>query len=376
MNPKAWVEGVFELIWRILIRIALWTLLAYLLYRVRSILVTIMLSAILAYALLPVVDALCAYRVTGMSRKMQRFLATLFVFVALIAVLVFSVTSSITPFKNELGSISPKIDSAIAYIRTEAVRWQKSLPPDLQDFLLSQHFGNTLDKLSNWGASIAKSTYDFLSHLMEMILIPVLAFYFVLDSGTLKREFVALFPRRRTREVMKLIDEINLIMRSYVVGQIILCLIAGIFVAIMLYATDMHYELILGMFSGISRAIPVIGPIISGIVIVLVGLSRSPMLGLYFLIIFTALQFVESKIIMPKLIGDRISLHPVLVILALLIGAEFFGLFGMLIAAPAAAIIRILLRYYIVRPNHAKRIDSHTKASDNLDSEERINSEK
>lgn len=351
MNPKAWVEGVFELIWKILIRVALWTFLLYLLYRVRSILVTIMLAAMLAYAVIPAIDALCVYRISIISRKMQRLLATLLVFAALITLLTYMTTESIIPLRNELGSIAPKINSAIDYIKGSAIEWQKSLPPDLQDFLLSQHFENTIDRLSNWGASIIKSTYDFLSHLMEIVLIPVLAFYFALDSRSLKREFVALVPRQHSREVLKLLNEINRIMSSYVVGQIILCLISGTFVAIMLYVTGTKYELILGVFSGISRAIPVIGPIVSGIAVVLVGMSRSPMLGFYFLIIFSALQFVESKFIMPKLIGDRIRLHPALVIVALLIGAEFFGLFGMLIAAPAAAIIKVLLRYYVIASN-------------------------
>ena len=130
-----------------------------------------------------------------------------------------------------------------------------SLPKDLQEFLHTQRFENTLDKLSNWGTTVVISTYNFMSHLIELILIPVLAFYFALDSKSLKKEFVALVPKRRVREVLSMIHEINDIMRSYVLGQIILCLIAGIFVAVMLYLTGMHYELILGVFAGITLSL-------------------------------------------------------------------------------------------------------------------------
>ncbi|MHB1458449.1 MAG: AI-2E family transporter [Armatimonadota bacterium] len=350
MNPKAWVEGVFELIWRVFLRLALWGSLGYFLYRVRSVVVTILLAAVLTYAVLPIVDALCAYRIIGISRKFQRLISTLLVFVALITSLVFLTTQFITPFRNELGSLSEKITASVTYIEDNAAEWRKALPPDVQEFILAQKFENTLDKLSNWGTTVVNTTFDFLSQLIELILIPVLAFYFVLDSRSLKREFIALMPRRRARETIAILHEINSIMRSYVIGQIILCLIAGVVVAIMLYIAGMHYELILGIFAAVTRAVPVLGPIVSGIVIVLMGLTKSPILGVNLLIFFSALHFIESKFIMPKLIGDRMQLHPALIILVLLIGAEFFGVFGMFMAAPVAAVIRVLVRYYLIKP--------------------------
>lgn len=350
MNPKAWVEGVFELIWRILLRLVLWGSLGYFLYRVRSVIVTIMLAAVLTYAVLPIVDGLCAYRISGLSRKFQRLISTLLVFAALITLLVFLTTQFVTPFKTELNGLTEKINTSVRYIQDNAEEWREALPPDLQKFIMAQKFENTLDRLSNWGTTVVNTTFDFLSQLVEIILIPVLAFYFTLDSRSLKREFVALMPKRRARETIAILHEINSIMRSYVVGQIILCLIAGIVVAAMLYIAGMHYELILGVFAAVTRAVPVLGPIVSGIAIVLMGLTKSPILGLNLLIFFSALHFIESKFIMPKLIGDRMQLHPALIILVLLIGAEFFGIFGMFMAAPVAAIIRVLVRYYIIKP--------------------------
>lgn len=350
MNPKAWVEGVFELIWRILLRLALWGSLGYFLYRVRSVIVTIMLAAVLTYAVLPIVDTLCAHTIAGISRKFQRLISTLLVFTALIVLMVFLTTQFITPFRNEFNSLSVKISASVKYIQDNADEWRRALPTDVQEFILAQKFENTLDKLSNWGTTVVNTTFDFLSQLIELILIPVLAFYFTLDSRSLKREFVSLMPKRRARETIAILHEINGIMRSYVLGQIILCLIAGIVVAIMLYIAGMHYELILGIFAAVTRAVPVLGPIVSGIVIVLMGLTKSPILGLNLLIFFSALHFIESKFIMPKLIGDRMQLHPALIILALLIGAEFFGVFGMFMAAPVAAVIRVLVRYYIIKP--------------------------
>ena len=113
----------------------------------------------------------------------------------------------------------------------------------------------------------------------------------------------------------------------------------------------MNYALILGLLAGFTRAIPIIGPIIGGIpIILLAALTQGPVTALKVLAFFSLLHLVESKLLMPKFIGHRIHLHAAVVIIVLLIGAEFFGLLGMFLAAPLAAIGRILINYYVIRP--------------------------
>jgi predicted PurR-regulated permease PerM len=225
-----------------------------------------------------------------------------------------------------------------------------ALPQDAQSFLKQQHFGTVVDEATRWANQVVSSTLIFFSHLLEVVLIPVLAFYFTLDPRSLKREFLSLVPKAHVREVIAIAHEINAIMRSYIIGQIILCVAAGLVVGVLLHLFGMPYQLILGVFAGVTRAVPVIGPIFSGAVIVLLGLAKSPMTGVDLLICFVLLHFIESKFVMPKLIGERMHLHPALIILVLLIGAEFFGVFGMFMAAPVAAVIRVLVRYYLIKP--------------------------
>ena len=353
MNPTVWVEGILELIWRIGLRLALWGAVGYLLYRVRSVIVAIILAAVLCYALLPIVDFLCAYRIRGVSRKFQRFLATLLVFISMITLVVILIHAFFVPFQREIVGLAEKLDVGIKQARVtieNAQKWYQDLPPDFQRFMQTQHFGSVVPSVTNWSSQVVAKTVGYLSGLVEAILIPVLAFYFILDSKSLKREFVALAPRRKSRELLAMLHEINTIMRSYVLGQIILCVIAGVVVAMILAAFDMQYVLILSVFAGVTRAIPVLGPIVSGAVIVVLGVAKAPYVGLYLLIAFAILHFLESKFIMPKLIGYRMQLHPAVVIIVLLIGAEFFGVFGMFMAAPVAAILRVMVRYYFIKP--------------------------
>jgi predicted PurR-regulated permease PerM len=185
---------------------------------------------------------------------------------------------------------------------------------------------------------------------VEIVLLPVLAYYFALDSKKLKHEAVAAVPRRRRREVARMIHEFNRIMHSFVIGQAILCLLAGLVVWLLLLALGVRYALTLGILAGVTRAIPIIGPILGGIPIILLTLVTSGMpIALIVLTVFTIMHFVESKFVMPMLIGERMNLHPVVIIIVLLIGQEFGGLLGMFFAAPIAAIIRVIFRRYYLR---------------------------
>ncbi|HEU4752261.1 MAG TPA: AI-2E family transporter, partial [Armatimonadota bacterium] len=95
--------------------------------------------------------------------------------------------------------------------------------------------------------------------------------------------------------------------------------------------------------------IPVIGPLLGGIPIVLLSALQDWQKGVGVLIVFTLMHLLESKVVMPRIIGYRIQLHPAVVIIVLLIGAEFFGMWGMFLAAPVAAVARVLFQHFFVR---------------------------
>lgn len=357
MEPKSRAETIFELIWGVGLRLVFLVGIGYFLYRVRSVIVAVLLAAVLTYAVLPVVDFLCKYRVRGMKRRTQRLAATVLVFILLISLSV----SFMLAFFGRLGvEVAGLTENSAAYLAQlkdmlgSVQQWYQALPPDFQKLISAQNLSNFQNRVIGWSSMVAQKTVNWLGHVVEVLLIPVLAFYFTLDSRSLKREFVALAPRRARREVLALLHEINSVMRSYVIGQIILCIIAGLVVAAVLSIARMPYVALLSVLSGVTRAIPIMGPILAGIVIVLLATIKSPMLGLYMLVFFTFLHFAESKFIMPKLIGHRMELHPALVLIVLLIGAEFFGLLGMFLAAPVAAIIRTLVRYYVIKPKELR----------------------
>jgi predicted PurR-regulated permease PerM len=200
------------------------------------------------------------------------------------------------------------------------------------------------------------TTLEWMSHVVELIVIPVLAFYFVLDSRPLKREFMYFVPKRRVREALILLREAAVILKSYAICQIILCAIAAVVVGIGLKIIGVHYALTLGIIAGITRAIPIIGPILGGIPIVLVCMLQSLATAVAVLIFFSILHLVESKIIMPKLLAYGMNLHPAIILIVLLVGSEFFGIIGMFLAAPITAILKCIYCFYVLSDRTCKSL--------------------
>ncbi len=372
-EPTHSAELWFGQFWKLLVRLALIAFTVYFVWRIHTILTDIIVASILAFALIGPVNWLCRRRLPRVRPRTQRLGATLFVFLAL-GYLVYAGTSlMVSPFADQLHGLASnlplyqqKIAQYAAVLQTE----YNSLPPNLKA-LLHRPGGSGGDSFSPlpWLQNALLATATGLARIVDLILIPVLAFYFVLDGHALRNEFLALVPRPRVRETLTLLRESSGIMRTYIIAQLWLCVIAGAVVYAGLSLIHMPYALILGLLAGVTRAIPIIGPIIGGIPIVLLAAVLPAShgggleLALKVLIFFSLLHLFESKLLMPKFIGNRIHLHAAVVIIVLLIGAEFFGLLGMFLAAPVAAIGRILIAHYVLRPRRAAGLEQQAAPS-------------
>lgn len=368
---------------RMVLRLAIYAVLVFVLVhsvtRLRSVIATVFVSMILAYIIRPLANVLLGLRLFrtlhnllsmpllalmprnrrpkhGASLKALRVVASLYVLVGLVVGGWYSVKYLVSPFTTELKNVQENwreyqdalqrhvkrlSDWYRAEVRPEYRRW-------IEDQLRATTSGSGVqDHATAWLGFGLRHSGQYMLYVVELVLIPVLAFYFAVDSRSLKHDFVSLLPRRRRRETLRLIRDFNSIMYAFVVCQAVLCLIAGVVVGVGLAALGMPYPVSLGILAGLTRAIPIIGPIFAGIPIVLLALvTKGLAVAVGVLIFFSVLHFVESKFIMPLLVGDQLELHPVVIILVLLIGQEFAGLLGMFFAAPVAALVRVAVRRY------------------------------
>jgi predicted PurR-regulated permease PerM len=365
------VGVIWGLLKRITLSVGVVALSVYVLYECRSILVSVIIAIFLTYALLPAVQWMCRERIPWLTCKTQRLLATIVVFLVFFVLVSVSVALFVAPFHSEMKDLSKNVTSYVSHLHEwfgSATHWyHRYVPKDVQSVVRKLDWTKMNAQAGEWVKGIWTKTTSWIGYVLELILIPVLAFYFVWDYRTLTREIYGLVPRRRLREAVRIGHDVGEILQSYVIGQFILCLIAGVLTGLVLWALGVPYALVLAILAGVTRAIPVIGPVVSGIPIVLVGMVNSqggvglPIALLVFVVI---MHLAESKFIMPRLIGERMNLHPAVVIIVLLVGAEFFGLLGMFLAAPVAAIIRDLVRLYYIRPRECAKRAARAKKQD------------
>ncbi len=221
---------------------------------------------------------------------------------------------------------------------------EQELPPALQRVADSWN-----ESLSQLLSTVAKRGLGLTVHGMglavELILVPIIAFYILADGRSIRRQLIFFVPPRYTASLERSLDQADDIFARYIKGQVILCLIAFVAVSLGLWAIGVEFYLLLGVIAGITRAIPIIGPLVGAIpILIVVPLTTgSSVMTIWVLVLFTLMHLLESKWLMPAIIGRQLDLHPVLIIVALLIGAEMGGLLGMFVAAPALAVIKTLV---------------------------------
>jgi predicted PurR-regulated permease PerM len=354
-RPENWLSAVTALILRIALAVAV----GYVLYRLGFVIVVVLMSVMLALTLRPLVDRVQRWRLfRRCSVPVRRSIATTLVFVLLAAALVSLGVLVVRPLTQEIAALSANWPTLQRQL-FEKVEWARerydALPPDIRTWIEAQDFGSVGGQAAEQIQHFVQRTVHSGMLLIELILIPVLAFSFLTEGRPLKREFAAIIPMPRLRDALYVLRQTASILESYAVGQLILALIAGVVVWMLMMALGIRYALAMAVIAAVTRVIPVVGPIVGAIPLTVVAGLSSLEHGITVLIAFCLMHLVESKVIMPRLIGYRIKLHPAVVIIVLLIGAEFFGVWGMFLAAPVAAVVKSLIYYFYVRPGKRKR---------------------
>jgi predicted PurR-regulated permease PerM len=192
----------------------------------------------------------------------------------------------------------------------------------------------------------ARKAFEWAGLLIELIFVPLVAFYLLTDASRVREQVMTFIPVRYRESVVHYAGGMDGILRQYVIGQLLLCVIAWVVVTAALLMMGIPGALLLGIVAGLSRAIPVIGPLIGGVPVLAAVLIDNPWPGALWWVLagYILLHLLESKVLMPRILGDQLGIHPVLIIISLLLGYELLGLLGMFIAPPAVAMIRFTLQ--------------------------------
>lgn len=328
------------------------------LYRLRSILPLVGLAVVLAYILNPLVDEI--HRRTPAGRT----LITALVYLGLLALLI-TVPAIFTPrILEEARAIDRElIQDIISNIIARVQAYSEDSEIVLLGFTLdlAPAYAQLIDYLRNVSGTVASSSLGFLlnfasgfaSTLLGLFLMLVLSFYLVKDSPLIADYLKNLIPPPYRDEATGLTDEINQVWRAFFRGQLLLVAVVGFVTWLGLFILGVPNALILGAVAGLLEIIPNLGPVLAAIPGVLVAyfqgsthLALSPgWFALVVLLLYAVIQQVENTILVPRIIGGSVHLHPVVVLVGVLAGAAIAGILGIFLAAPVLATVHVISSY-------------------------------
>lgn len=308
-------------------------------------------ALLLAYLLAPMVAYL---EKQHLSRTMAIAAVYLLLMVSLVLLGIYvipTIVAQINSLVKQLPAISIRAQELLYELGDQYERI--NLPPAVVDSIeasLTRLQGSLTSLLNLLGQFIV----GLFSSVVFIVLVPILSFYMLKDMETIQSSLLNLFPSKYQALVLALCSRIDSKLGAWVRGQVSISLITGGLIFVGLRLVGMDYALVLGLLVAVFNIIPYFGPIIAAIPAILLGLMRAPVLGLKVLIVQVVVQHFESSVLVPHVLGRELGLHPLLIIFALLLGAQFGGVLGMVLAAPVAAILFDLATLWLWKPEPAE----------------------
>ncbi|MGE8497599.1 MAG: AI-2E family transporter [Pseudomonas sp.] len=324
-------------------------LLGWLLYVLHPILSPFLIGILLAYLGDPLVDRLERH-------KLSRTWGVVVVFALFSLVLAILLLVLIPMLGRQLVRLYELAPQMIDWFQHQVLPWVQ-LKLGLSDGFwrfdqlkaaFSEHLGKTTDIAGGILSKVTASSLALMAWLANLLLIPVVSFYLMRDWDLMMTKLRGLLPRNRESVVVKLVGECHEVLGAFLRGQLLVMLALGAMYAVGLMLIGLELGLLIGILAGLASIVPYLGVVVGLGAAITAGLFQFgvefyPLLGIC--IVFMVGQLLEGMLLTPLLVGDRIGLHPVAVIFAIMAGGQLFGFTGVLLALPVAAVIMVLLRH-------------------------------
>ena len=275
--------------------------------------------------------------VSWLERRMPRLLAILLVYMVMLIVIVGLVWAVIPSLVAQLADLGSRLPDWADHAQEFINNWRGNLPGNsFTDSLLSQ--------LSKLGPTLLSLPVTITSSIFSILLIIFISFYMLSEASTMQHFLLSMFPRERHSHILAVSVSMAQAMGGYIRGVVINGAIVGFLTFLGLLILHIDFAVAFGVMAGLLELLPVVGPIVSAIIIVGLTLLQSPGQALAALIFMIVMQQVENNVLVPHIMRSQTDVSPLLSILALFAGGAIGGLMGAVIAIPVAAALRVLVR--------------------------------
>lgn len=320
------------------------------LYLLKAVTIPILIAVILAYILDPLIDKLETYKI---GRSPAILLLTLItVFFLLIATVII-----LPAIEGEIKTVVKKLPAYMEVIKNEALPKiegiiSKVLPGkviNLSSIIAEGESALRKAPIDIWKSllsgmtSTLKGTLSLIISIIGAMIIPLYLYYILKDFDSFKEKIMSIIPPRSRAKVLEMAGETDEVLSAFIRGQMMVCLILAILYAIGLGIIGIDLAIVIGFLSGALFIIPYLGTVIGLLFASTMAYLQFHDLNhlIYVAALYGAVQIVEGVIITPKIVGEKVGLHPLAVILSVIIAGELFGFLGILLAVPTAAVLKI-----------------------------------
>lgn len=305
-----------------------------------TLLIPFIISMFLAYLLHPIVEALH-------EQHLPRWLAIMIIYLFFFGGVGYVVYKTYPVFLKQLKDLIHNIPGFVDTYRTWIYSlYEKTsfLPETVHD-----RMDSILLNVERMGEDAVASIGTKLTGVFDVVIIiaviPVLVFYMLKDFPIMRNLLWQFTPSKYRNEGKEVLSEIDRSLGGYIRGQLLVCFFVGMISILMLWLIGMKYPLVLGGIMGITNVIPYFGPILGAIPALIISFTMGIKMVLLVGIIVLIVQIIEGNLLSPFIVGKSLHIHPVLIILALLVGEEVAGIIGMIVAVPVLTIIRVILHH-------------------------------
>lgn len=304
------------------------------------------IAFILSYLLQPSIDFIRSkFKISRNSAVILVFFVFLSILSVLLVTLLPTIYQQITIFINNIPSYKDYFQTEIIPPTLEKIY---SIEPNVADKLkdsLSNFINNIFTLLSGLANNFWHYTLVTINIFVLFILIPIILFYFLRDWPRIIVNMRTLLPLKSKKKILEILLSINNLLSAYIRGQLNICLLLSIYYSILLTIIGVDLAILLGILTGFLVIIPFVGTLIAFSITLITGYLKFGMTTklLYIVIVYLIGNICESYILTPKIIGDKVGLHPVWIIFSILACGSLFGFVGIFFAIPIAGITKILL---------------------------------
>lgn len=316
-------------------------------YAVKAILLPFVVGILVAYFLDPLADRL---ERLGLSRNLATLGITLCFFTIIIAALSVLLPLLYQQLEALISALPKLISEHEQRLLPQVNGWLHQIDPEIIQ-KITESIKNAsmtiLEYAADFIGSVMKSGLAVVNLLSLLFVTPVVAFYFLRDWDKMVAKIYSFLPRRHASTIREQLSLIDTTLSGFIRGQTNVCILLGLFYAVGLSIAGLEGGALIGFFTGIATFVPYVGMLFGTIIgLVVAWFQFETWQGVLIVAaVFAVGQIIEGNFVAPKLVGDKVGLHPVWLIFGMLAGGALFGLLGVILAVPVTAVLGVLIRF-------------------------------